>query len=612
MPKQYLIGLAIGPVQDFIAAARRTRDLWFGSYVLSEVSKAAALSFLESDSELIFPAPVTNLDANSMDNVGNKILVLVNTDKPQEILGAAKSAAQNRWQTLAAKSWEKLEKKKIEINQEIWDLQEPDVLEFFGAWVKLENRDDYSAQNKGRKRLDQLLNARKNTREFTPNPVEKGNAIAKSSLDGLRESVLLSHMKSWQKNTMGLSAGEELDCIGVVKRFGGDAEQFTPLSRLAIDPWLRNPDLDQNALSAVKEIMAVIEGSNLGLVSVVKGNTIYADFPFDGQLLYDFRIQAELDGLAKTDKEDNQKTREKKADVKPQLEFLAKKLSQSPFSDLPKPLPYMAILAADGDRMGELLDSMSSKQQHQDISAKLADFSTRVPAMVREFRGHCIYAGGDDVLAILPLDRAIACAQHLATDFYKTLATVQNVPSGKIPTLSVGLGVSHFLTPMGKQLTLARRAEQLAKSNDKPKGESKNALAILLQPRSGAEISFRERWDNENRPDVLLGHWIKAHNENLLPRRLGYELREASFALSWCKIPEHSPFIEQEVSRILERKRKKNGSLIDNDDISYLCKRAASIGLARLADELIISYRFAQVHQLSKQAAPGVKNDDLA
>ena len=42
----HLLQIAIGPVQEFIAAARRTRDLWFGSYLLSEISKAAALSVL--------------------------------------------------------------------------------------------------------------------------------------------------------------------------------------------------------------------------------------------------------------------------------------------------------------------------------------------------------------------------------------------------------------------------------------------------------------------------------------------------------------------------------------------------------------------------------------
>ncbi len=42
--KSHLIALSIGPVQDFIAAARRTRDLWFGSHMLSEIAKAAALA----------------------------------------------------------------------------------------------------------------------------------------------------------------------------------------------------------------------------------------------------------------------------------------------------------------------------------------------------------------------------------------------------------------------------------------------------------------------------------------------------------------------------------------------------------------------------------------
>jgi CRISPR-associated protein Cmr2 len=38
----YLFLVNIGPVQDFIASARRSRDLWYGSWLLSELAKAAA------------------------------------------------------------------------------------------------------------------------------------------------------------------------------------------------------------------------------------------------------------------------------------------------------------------------------------------------------------------------------------------------------------------------------------------------------------------------------------------------------------------------------------------------------------------------------------------
>ena len=35
----HVLIVTLGPIQDFIAAARRTRDLWFGSWLLSELSK---------------------------------------------------------------------------------------------------------------------------------------------------------------------------------------------------------------------------------------------------------------------------------------------------------------------------------------------------------------------------------------------------------------------------------------------------------------------------------------------------------------------------------------------------------------------------------------------
>lgn len=39
---KYLLSISIGPVQDFIATARRSRDLWFGSWLLSELSNSKA------------------------------------------------------------------------------------------------------------------------------------------------------------------------------------------------------------------------------------------------------------------------------------------------------------------------------------------------------------------------------------------------------------------------------------------------------------------------------------------------------------------------------------------------------------------------------------------
>ncbi len=599
MSKQYLITLSIGPIQDFIAAARRTRDLWFGSFVLSEVSKAAALTFSDSGATMIFPAEKTDLTKGSIANVSNKLLVKITTDNPKEVLEIAKKASRNRWAELADQA-----KRKISVEETIWHEQINDVLEFFGAWVHLEKDEDYGAASEqclGRKRLDQLLNARKNTRQFIANPV-KSHAIAKSSLDGLRESVLPNTLKSWQKRKLGLSAGEELDTIGVVKRLGDNAEQFTPLSRLAADPWLRFLENKNISLVTVETVFGELSSTPLGLVSSVRGNTpCYDFFPYDGQLLYDFRIQAELEGLKRLAKDSDEKTRGQIEDASNHLIKLREILTAPPFNAQPTPEPYMAILVADGDNMGTLLDNMNRIEDHQKISEKLSDFASNVPALIRDFNGHCVYAGGDDVLALLPLDTAIPCAKELADRFNKTLESIIDKNKMNTPTMSVGLGISHFLIPLSKQLDLARRAEQLAKSNDKPDGQSKNALAIILQPRSGAEISFRERWDNTIPPDEIFKQWIDSHNNQLLPKSVGYALREVAIALDWCQ---DATVIEKETSRILQRKRNPDGSFISQGLITKICQRAAQTGLSQLANELIITRRFAAAYQLTNKPDP--------
>ena len=77
---EYVLIVSIGPVQGFIAAARRSRDLWSGSWLLSEMAKACAKSLYEQKAELIFPAPTNPqqaLQANSDLSVGNKIQVVL-------------------------------------------------------------------------------------------------------------------------------------------------------------------------------------------------------------------------------------------------------------------------------------------------------------------------------------------------------------------------------------------------------------------------------------------------------------------------------------------------------------------------------------------------------
>jgi CRISPR-associated protein Cmr2 len=51
---------SLGPVQSFIAEARRAADLFVGSTILSELAKAAAQTI--GTTKLVYPAPVTGVN----------------------------------------------------------------------------------------------------------------------------------------------------------------------------------------------------------------------------------------------------------------------------------------------------------------------------------------------------------------------------------------------------------------------------------------------------------------------------------------------------------------------------------------------------------------------
>lgn len=208
----HLLAISVGPVQEFIAAARRTRDLWFGSYLLSEISRAVAKCVKVQEDTLIFPALV---DA---ENVANVILAELRSGDPEKVAAAAKGAANDCWKTFAEKA--RIEAASI-IREEVWNDQVDDVIEFYAAWVQATGN-----YTEDRKMLMSLLAGRKACRDFLP---PKGRAgFPKSSLDGQRETVLKSGGRTdWPQN-LRLSQGEQLDVVGVTKRLGKKQGENNP------------------------------------------------------------------------------------------------------------------------------------------------------------------------------------------------------------------------------------------------------------------------------------------------------------------------------------------------------------------------------------------------
>jgi CRISPR-associated protein Cmr2 len=139
--------------------------------------------------------------------------------------------------------------------------------------------------------------------------------------------------------------------------------------------------------------------------------------------------------------------------------------------------------------MGKRINRCKDPEALKDFSQKLSGFAKAVKSIVEDDHlGSLVYAGGDDVLAFVPLASALECAEELQKKFS------DEIEDGA--TLSVGLGIGHVMEAMGELLELGREAEKLAKGAGLDKKRRK-ALGIILDKRSGGRRSWRKQWIEE-------------------------------------------------------------------------------------------------------------------
>ncbi len=591
MPR-YLVTVSLGPVQGLIEAARRTRDLWCGSWLLSEAARAAARVLHEAHpGGLVFPCPEDPArelcprqepgDEANIANILRAEVELPDAAAARALCGQAKRAAAGRLVELADQARRRL---KANLRDEVWNAQVGDLLEGFSAWVEIPaGVDGYrhaSAQ------LGATLAARKSTRDFVPARPISTLGLPKSSLDGALETVLPDaqdwHDHHHARRQLGLSRGEQLDALGVTKRMAGNVEQFTAYSRLAADPWIRTLDKGQQA--ALREAYEPLVAQQLA-TRVTGNHGSYDEMPYDAQMLYDFRLD---NALAE---KGEQAARPEERDA---LEQLRRAITALP-DELGAPVPYAVILKADGDRMGAFLQQARTAEDSRAISKALHGFASRVRAIVRKHHGHAIYSGGDDVLALLPLPDAVPCAEQLARAFKDAMGGIAEqlrLADDVKPTLSVGIGIGHLMEPLGALRGRAARAEHLAKGDGLPPDQSRNALAIVLGIRSGGELDWRANWD-DNEAHAALHAFIDAYREGRLPSRAAYDLRAIDRRLAWLRTHEDETargMRAAELARMLERARVEGGTrALAGPQRELILERARNQPLADLADTLILA-----------------------
>ena len=212
---------------------------------------------------------------------------------------------------------------------------------------------------------------------------------------------------------------------------------------------------------------------------------------------------------------------------------------------------YLAVIALDGDKMGATLSGLADEPAHRDFSKRLAEFAMSAEGMMPE-NGVLLYAGGDDVLAVVPAKTAIDTAKNLSGAFAAKMKEVSLKNGQGAVSASAGIAVGHAATPLLDLVHAAQDAEHRAKND-----YGRNALALSVLKRSGETLQWGCKWDSAA---FALHSEIVDTLKDELSARFPYKLAAflSPYELSADTKAEMEPVVMKELEHVWERSSKEN------------------------------------------------------
>ncbi|MEM6284771.1 MAG: type III-B CRISPR-associated protein Cas10/Cmr2 [Chloroflexota bacterium] len=594
----YMVVVSIGPVQSYIRQARRTQDLFLGSRMLSHLAKAGLKEINGLDGcKLVYPG---YNPGNEKDSYPNRFVFTCNGDEGaiREVVKAVELAMHGEWQQVA-RNTERYFAKLAGSDDgaewaEIWARQVDNWLEFY--WAAVPNTDDYPDTIA---RANAAMAARKMFRAFE----QTGEPGHKCSLTGEHEALhngdgrLPAVREFWediQKNHPNMALikdGERLCALSTIKRVAHEADdndELTPIamrngqrvfdrfpstSSVACATFrvdvLRHWDVMRNPVMHYIETLAeIFIDHDKRLYFTRSGKPNPERFPYIEAIYNDIDVQQfmSVDGdyfyedtleLATLRKNTGRSTLEVE-DVRPVLKAFKGMMQVASEAGIQRPNPYLAILSMDGDRMGAVVENFTNAEEHRQFSDSLADFAdVEVKRIVeQDYPGRVIYAGGDDVLAVLPVPCALAAADTLR----KSFADYMNAREFPLHA-SAGIAFVHRTQGLQGAIAKAKSMEKAAK-----KDYGRNAVAVALVRRSGEDRSMGMAWEYQGGSLNELQKIIaELRGDSNLSRNLPYDLQQMAYAMALDDDATDVDMMaarERELNRILKRRTDRT---IQND-----------------------------------------------
>lgn len=500
---------SLGPVQGFVTQSRRTRDLWASSFLLSHLAEIALNVVGGHGGQIVLPAwdveAKSNAQQHDFGTVPNRFVVDVADGGAAA--EAASAALRSRWKEVADAVWNQYVTGVAQHGdgtQAIWDREVANFWEI--SWVIGSPESS-----------DQLLAARKNWRT-TPATVEPGDHCTmmgdRQELSGwIRSLARTKQDEFWSRlrsrtGKLDLGDDERLCAIALIKRlFPRVANEAIgrPLNQnnwpstayVAAIPWLQDVASNANLRSDVKaygEMVRQLAENALGerqtrIKSLEQLKNVTGDFlKLDGNFFQPNALKSSRVTPFQNQLSDDED--------KVQRDELQKRLKTLCKASESKPSAFYAVLLMDGDSMGALLGEARNfgGDGEQRATRALSQFSRHVPDIVSRNDGITIYAGGDDVLAMLPLPDALPCAMKLVDAYHDAFAKQFSEPTASTllngATLSGAIVYAHYHTPLRDVLATSHQLlNDIAKDTT-----GRDSLAIAVFKSSGINAQWSAPW----------------------------------------------------------------------------------------------------------------------
>ncbi len=561
----------IGPVQGFVSQARRTRDLWAGSFLLSWLAGQAIAAVFEQGGTITFP------EVGTKDNPTDPLFRAIILKDGTPLIGsipnrfkatvpakfspeAVRSRVVDKWQDLAAHVYQQYAAPTADKygsdTGNIWNRQVNNFWEI--AWLLGEDPGDRSD--------DHWLDMRKNWRNHWPDSEGGDHCTLMSDFQEIsgytRARDRNRQEKFWQAMQQAAPDGrldirdnERLCAIALIKRLfprlgkaalaesigwtpGGNEKtvgNWPSTTYMAVAPWLAHIAQDNKRISYLKEYIQAVhdtvnrdnndyfrklaseQATNLTMLAPLRQHTVAGKKldDIDGVLLHHHALRNHRatflsDQLIPPSGEDPEPAKRQELLNKLSKLYKIEKTGE-------KPRSCYALLLLDGDRLGKMLQ----EEDQQAVSRALLDFTNKVTPCINreEYSGLTIYAGGDDVLALLPMNNAIACAEKLHDTFVESFSK----ESIKDATASVALIFAHHQVPL--RTVLAETHHQLEDIAKDTNGRDSLSLAVLKP--SGVTATWVSCWQGKtSKPVTGMRKLIKLVAEKDFPRGFFHKLRD--------------------------------------------------------------------------------------